>query len=84
MDTYSVGRLSQRWADAIITLAFEDAHVIPPFSRDKNDNIDDTKIHQAQKVQKVQNIQKVQMLKQKPYRRYRRYKRYRRYRSGHG
>ena len=42
---YLVGRLigwSQRWADTNITLAFEDAQVIPPFSREETDDTYDT------------------------------------------
>ena len=34
-----VGRLLQRWADTNINLAFEDCQVVPPFSREKNDEI---------------------------------------------
>ena len=37
----SVGWL-QRWADTNVTLAFEDAQVIPPFSREETDDTDDT------------------------------------------
>ena len=36
-----VGRL-QRWADTNVTLAFEDAQVIPPFSREETDDTDTT------------------------------------------
>ena len=35
----------QRWADTNVTLAFEDAQVIPPFTREETDdtnNSDDT------------------------------------------
>ena len=39
---WSVGRLSQRWAETNVTLAFEDAPVIPSFSRKETDNTDDT------------------------------------------
>ena len=36
----SVGQL-QRWADTNVTLAFEDAQVIPPFSMEETDDTDD-------------------------------------------
>ena len=32
----------QRWADTNVTLAFEDAQVIPPFSREETDDTDYT------------------------------------------
>ena len=32
----------QRWADTNLTLAFEDAQVIPPFSREETDDTDDS------------------------------------------
>ena len=32
----------QRWADNNVTLAVQDAQVIPPFSREETDNTDDT------------------------------------------
>ena len=37
-----VGWSSQRWADINVTLAFEDAQVIPPFSREETEHTDDT------------------------------------------
>ena len=37
-----VGCWLQRWADTNVTLAFEDAQVIPPFSREETDDTDDT------------------------------------------
>ena len=43
--TWSVGRSIgqlQRWADTSVTLAFEDAQVIPPFSREETDDTDNT------------------------------------------
>ena len=36
-----VSRL-QRWADTNVTLAFENAQVIPLFSREENDDTDNT------------------------------------------
>ena len=43
--TWSVRRLVgwlQRWAETNVTLAFEDAQVIPPLSREDTDDTDDT------------------------------------------
>ena len=37
----SVGRL-QCWAETNVSLAFEDAQVIPPFSREETDDTDNT------------------------------------------
>ena len=42
---YLFGRLVgwlQCWADTYVTLAFEDAQVIPPFPREETDDTDDT------------------------------------------
>ena len=32
----------QRWTDTNVTLAFEDAQIIPPFSREETDDTDNT------------------------------------------
>ena len=36
-----VGLLLQRWTDTKVSLAFEDAQVIQPFSREETDDTDD-------------------------------------------
>ena len=70
-----VGRL-QRWADTNVTWAFEDAQVIPPFSKEETydtdntndkDDIDDTddsddKVETADAM--IQMIQMLQMIQE--------------------
>ena len=34
----------QRWADTSVTLAFGDAQIIPPYSRDETDDTDNTDV----------------------------------------
>ena len=40
--SWLVGCLLQRWGDTNVTLAFECAQVIPPFSREETDDTENT------------------------------------------